>query len=49
MKSITSKPAAQTPAGCWDDWDAMLPKFVKVMPHDYKRILMERAAAFAAD
>ncbi|MXY47372.1 MAG: glutamate synthase large subunit [Chloroflexi bacterium] len=32
-----------------DDWGAMLPKFVKVMPHDYKRILMERAAAIAAD
>ena len=32
-----------------DDWDAMLPKFVKVMPYDYKRILMERAAAVAAD
>ena len=32
-----------------DDWDAMLPKFVKVMPHDYKRILRERAVAAAAD
>ena len=33
-----------------DDWDEMLPKFVKVMPHDYKRILQERAAAaIAAD
>ena len=32
-----------------DNWDAMLPKFVKVMPYDYKRILMERAAAVAAD
>ena len=26
-----------------DDWDEMLPKFVKVMPTDYKRILAERA------
>ena len=24
------------------DWDDALPKFVKVMPHDYKRALMER-------
>ena len=32
-----------------DDWDAMLAKFIKVMPYDYKRILMERAAAVAAD
>ena len=32
-----------------DNWEAMLPLFVKVMPHDYKRILLERAAAVAAD
>jgi glutamate synthase domain-containing protein 3 len=25
-----------------DAWDAMLPKFVKVMPRDYKRALAER-------
>ncbi len=30
-----------------DNWRDMLPKFVKVMPQDYKRILMERAAAAA--
>ena len=30
-----------------DDWDAMLPRFVKVMPHDYKRVLAERAQAAA--
>jgi glutamate synthase domain-containing protein 3 len=23
------------------DWDAQLPRFVKVMPHDYKRALLE--------
>ena len=28
-----------------DDWDGMLPKFVKVMPRDYKRVLAERAEA----
>jgi len=28
-------------------WDAMLPKFVKVMPTDYKRVLQARKAAFA--
>ena len=36
-----------------ENWDAMLPKFVKVMPHDYKRVLEERKrsqeAATAAD
>jgi len=26
------------------EWDALLPKFVKVMPHDYKRALAELAA-----
>jgi len=25
------------------NWDAMLPKFVKIMPHDYKRALAENA------
>ncbi len=28
-----------------DDWRRMLPKFVKVMPLDYKRVLAERKAA----
>ena len=32
-----------------DGWDETLPKFVKVMPYDYKRILQERAAVTAAD
>jgi glutamate synthase (NADPH/NADH) large chain/glutamate synthase (ferredoxin) len=30
-----------------DAWDATLPKFVKVMPVDYKRVLAERKAAAA--
>ncbi len=30
-----------------DTWDLMLPKFVKVMPIDYKRVLAERKAAAA--
>ena len=28
-----------------DEWDELLPRFVKVMPHDYKRALAELAAA----
>ena len=32
-----------------DNWQEMLPKFSKVMPTDYKRVLAERAAANAAD
>ena len=31
-----------------DTWEAMLQKFVKVMPVDYKRVLAERKAAAAA-
>jgi len=27
-----------------DDWDAMTPRFIKVMPLDYKRVLAERAS-----
>ena len=27
-----------------DEWDELLPRFVKVMPHDYKRALAELAA-----
>ena len=27
-----------------DDWDNRVGKFVKVFPHDYKRVLEERAA-----
>jgi hypothetical protein len=30
-----------------DDWDALLPKFVKVFPGDYKRVLAELAEAEA--
>lgn len=30
-----------------DAWDVFLPKFVKVMPVDYKRVLQERKAALA--
>jgi glutamate synthase (NADPH/NADH) large chain/glutamate synthase (ferredoxin) len=32
-----------------DDWAAYLPKFVKVMPHDYKRALRELAEAESAE
>ena len=28
-----------------DDWDEVLPNFVKVMPHDLKRVLRERQEA----
>ena len=33
--------------GMLDNWDAQVGSFVKVMPHDYKRVLEERAAAAA--
>ncbi|HBK06339.1 MAG TPA: hypothetical protein DDZ81_10810 [Acetobacteraceae bacterium] len=31
-----------------DDWDAALPRFVKVMPRDYKRALLDLKAEAAA-
>jgi glutamate synthase domain-containing protein 3 len=31
-----------------DNWDGRVGKFVKVMPHDFKRVILERAAAAAA-
>jgi glutamate synthase domain-containing protein 3 len=31
-----------------DEWDALLPRFVKIFPTDYKRVLAERAAAESA-
>jgi len=37
----TASPVA---ARVLEEWDATLPKFVKVMPHDYKRALAELAA-----
>jgi glutamate synthase domain-containing protein 3 len=39
-----SVPAARVLA----DWDAQLARFVKVMPHDYKRALAEAGEAAAA-
>jgi glutamate synthase domain-containing protein 3 len=32
-----------------DNWDQRVGKFVKVMPHDYKRVLMEREAKKVAE
>ena len=32
-----------------ESWDTILPKFVKVMPTDYKRVLQERKAALAKE
>jgi glutamate synthase domain-containing protein 3 len=31
-----------------DNWDTRVGQFVKVMPHDYKRVLLEKAEAAAA-
>ncbi len=32
-----------------DDWDALAPKFVKVFPTDYKRVLAELAREDATE
>jgi glutamate synthase domain-containing protein 3 len=43
--------ATDSPRGQWilSNWETMLPKFVKVFPHEYKRVLRERQTALAAD
>jgi glutamate synthase (NADPH/NADH) large chain/glutamate synthase (ferredoxin) len=41
----TGSPVAQR---VLDEWDELLPSFVKIFPTDYKRVLAERAAAEAA-
>jgi glutamate synthase domain-containing protein 3 len=38
----TGSPVAQR---VLDNWDELLPKFIKIFPTDYKRVLAERAAA----
>ncbi|MGE5488286.1 MAG: glutamate synthase large subunit [bacterium] len=42
--------ATASPRGKWilENWDAMLPKFVKVFPHEYRRVLNQRAMQAAA-
>ena len=36
---MPKKPAARAPTGFWKTGMSMLPKFVKVFPHEYKRVL----------
>ena len=40
----------QSPRARWvlDNWEQMLPKFIKVFPHEYKRILKHAVAAVGA-
>jgi glutamate synthase domain-containing protein 3 len=39
----------KSPRARWvlENWTAMLPKFVKVFPHEFKRVMAKRAAAAA--
>ena len=41
--STWSAPARRSPSGCSTSGTTLLPKFVKVFPTDYKRVLAERA------
>ncbi len=47
LRDLIAEHAARTgsplAAGVLEGWDAQLPRFVKVMPHDYKRALAELA------
>ena len=38
--------ATRSPRARWvlENWTAMLPKFVKVYPHEFKRVMTKRAA-----
>jgi glutamate synthase domain-containing protein 3 len=42
--------ATKSPRARWvlENWTAMLPKFVKIFPHEFKRVLAKRAEAVAA-
>ena len=43
-RSTRERTGSPVAARVLDDWDELLPRFVKVMPHDYKRALAELAA-----
>ncbi len=51
LRDLIAEHAARTGspvgAGVIEGWDVQLPRFVKVMPHDYKRALQELAASTA--
>ena len=51
LRDLIAEHAARTgspvAAGVIEGWDVQLPRFVKVMPHDYKRALTELAAGTA--
>ena len=40
---MSSSRAARVGARVLRDWDEMMPRFVKVMPRDYKRVLTAQA------
>jgi len=42
--------ATKSPRARWvlENWTTMLPKFVKVYPHEFKRVMLKRAAEKAA-
>ena len=53
IQSLTARHAELTgsPRAKWilDNWETMLPKFIKVFPHEYKRVLsVPRASATLA-
>ncbi len=43
--------ATGSPRGQWilENWESMLPKFVKVFPHEYRRVLRQRELEVAAN
>ncbi len=44
IEEHTSRTGSTVAQRVLDEWATLLPKFVKIMPHDYKRALAELAA-----
>ena len=49
VEEHASARARRSRRACSRSWDELLPRFVKVMPHDYKRALAELAAGDVSD
>ena len=48
LQAHAEKTGSSVATGLLSDWSGALPKFVKVFPTDYKRVLQERAEEEAA-
>ena len=49
LQEHAERTSSTVAVGMLEQWPAPLSHFVKVFPHDYKRVLLERAAAAEAE